>query len=166
MSKQPEALRLAEVFEILGGTQRNCDNAATQAAAELRRLHNLNAELLADAVAFRKICAVAAVSIRRNGGSTVYPPGHEAELRAALLGVDMPVKPTAQGVGDELPPLPEPLGFAWHEGVVTASGGYSAGFGFDTSKPPDDYAAVPLYTEDQMRAALAQAPAATPEAGA
>jgi len=41
----------------------------------------------ADAAAFRSLCAVASVSIRREGGSMVYPPGHAAELRAALLGV-------------------------------------------------------------------------------
>jgi len=41
MSTQPEALRLADALtKYLGG------NTATQAAAELRRLHEVNGELL------------------------------------------------------------------------------------------------------------------------
>jgi hypothetical protein len=39
--KQPEALRLAELFELYG-----CDSTDLKAAAELRRLHEVNAELL------------------------------------------------------------------------------------------------------------------------
>ena len=39
--KQPEALRLAELLELYG-----CDSTDLKAAAELRRLHEVNAELL------------------------------------------------------------------------------------------------------------------------
>ena len=46
-AKQPEALQLARVLEIFSSTQQNHHNAAGQAAAELRRLHSVNAELLA-----------------------------------------------------------------------------------------------------------------------
>jgi hypothetical protein len=41
--KQPEALRLAEMFEQNWEGQSNID---TEAAAELRRLHEVNTELL------------------------------------------------------------------------------------------------------------------------
>ena len=47
-TQQPEALRLAEILE-LGSRQFN-----KEAAAELRRLHALNAELLADMKAARQ----------------------------------------------------------------------------------------------------------------
>jgi hypothetical protein len=43
MNTQPEALRLAEMFERIWEGQSNID---TEAAAELRRLHSVNAELL------------------------------------------------------------------------------------------------------------------------
>ncbi len=42
MNKQPEALRLAEVFELATDTE----SVYRKAAAELRRLHAVNAELL------------------------------------------------------------------------------------------------------------------------
>ena len=44
MSKQPEALRLAEVFPYLEGGERS--QWIMDAAAELRRLHEVNQELL------------------------------------------------------------------------------------------------------------------------
>ena len=52
-TQQPEALRLAEILE-LGSRQFN-----KEAAAELRRLHALNAELLADMKAARQSMQVA-----------------------------------------------------------------------------------------------------------
>ena len=39
--KQPEALRLAELLELYG-----CDSTDLKAAAELRRLHEVNVELV------------------------------------------------------------------------------------------------------------------------
>ena len=48
-------------------------DAEAQFAADLR-----------DAAAFRTLCAVASVSIKHASGSTIYPPGHADELRAAL----------------------------------------------------------------------------------
>lgn len=49
MTTQPEALRLADaLIAYLGG------NTAAQAAAELRRLHALNGELLEALVSFTK----------------------------------------------------------------------------------------------------------------
>ena len=39
MSKQPDALRLADALTTLTGTQKDKHTTAKQAAAELRRLH-------------------------------------------------------------------------------------------------------------------------------
>ena len=52
-TQQPEALRLAEILE-LGSRQFN-----NEASTELRRLHALNAELLADMKAARQSLQVA-----------------------------------------------------------------------------------------------------------
>ena len=46
MSTQPEALRLADALTTLTGTQKDKHTTAKQAAAELRRLHAINAELV------------------------------------------------------------------------------------------------------------------------
>ena len=44
--EQPEALRLAEIFEQTNQMQPNADIESKETAAELRRLHALNQELL------------------------------------------------------------------------------------------------------------------------
>ncbi len=51
MNPQPKALRLAdELVEFHGPTKDNASYAAQQAAAELRRLHEVNQDLLASVV--------------------------------------------------------------------------------------------------------------------
>jgi hypothetical protein len=45
--KKPEALRLADALRLLGDALTVKNNEAHQAAAELRRLHALSAELVA-----------------------------------------------------------------------------------------------------------------------
>lgn len=68
MTTQPEALRLADALEKhLGG------NTATQAAAELRRLHESNQELIAalkemldgENKSFRELCEQARAAIAK-----------------------------------------------------------------------------------------------------
>ena len=70
-TQQPEALRLAEILE-LGSRQFN-----KEAAAELRRLHALNAELL------ETLCGILKIE-RGTSGRIIIEGWQEGVIRAAL----------------------------------------------------------------------------------
>ena len=80
MKKQPEALRLAEVAPYLEGGERG--QWIISAAAELRRLHESNTELL---IAMQKIAA----SSSDEFGSYYTNRGNIAAARAAIAKGEM-----------------------------------------------------------------------------
>jgi hypothetical protein len=79
MSQQPEALRLADELERPVGTQ-STYSAMQQAAAELRRLHEVNAELL-------EVLGALVERVNLNGGLGEYRGGVPFILRRATEAI-------------------------------------------------------------------------------